>query len=437
MARLNQKYRSYSKVLIIFFVITTAVLVFLPINNYFRESTKDYAKWFWVGQIVLEGGDIYTTGEDGRFRFMYPPTAALLFAMPSYLGELPLIVILVLLYSAAWIASLLLSLFLATGTAWRDHPLLYLVPGICCLPYVAENFLLGQPNLLLLALMLGAFACLRAGSEWTAGALVAFASAIKAFPVLAIGYLIYRRHWKAALSTLVFLFLFLVVLPSPFRGIGQNFDDLKTWARGMLHHDAEAIGQREQRAYSWSNHSLIAVAHRLLRPVNAHRKRDQTLFVNVADIDFKYVTLVIVLTGLGLCLFYILCMPPQSERTHSSDALEHALLLLLVLIFTPLSFTYFFVWLLYPLVVALHLVLKAPPGSPQRIGKWVWFWACIILLSLTLPVTPFRPLQAAGSTVLACLLLIGGIGWKLRISPEREPAERFTKETEAQHSSLR
>ena len=50
-----------------------------------------------------------------------------------------------------------------------------------------------------------------AGKEWNAGALVAFASAIKAFPVLAIGYLVYRRHWKATLSTLVFLILLLVV----------------------------------------------------------------------------------------------------------------------------------------------------------------------------------------------------------------------------------
>jgi hypothetical protein len=416
--------RHYPNILVAFLAITIAVLGFLVITNYFRESTNDYGKWFRVGQIVLEGGDIYTPRDDGTFRFMYPPTAAVVFGIVSYFGELPLIVVLVLLYSAAWVGSMLLSLFLATGNAWRDHPLLYLIPGVCCLPYAAENFLLGQPNLLLLALMLEAFVCLRVGRQWSAGALVAFASAIKAFPVLAIGYLIYRRYWKASLSTLIFLLLLAVVLPSPFRGTGRNLEDLKTWTKGMLHHDTDSIGQREQRAYSWSNHSLVAVAHRLLRPVNAHRKRDQALFVNVADIDFKYITLGIVLTALCLCLFYILCMPPQSERTNSSDALEYAMLLLLILIFTPLAFTYFFVWLLYPLTVALHLVLTAPPRSPQRMRGWVWFWACVILLGFTLPITPLRPFQAAGSTLVACLLLIAGIGWKL----SRQPA--FTRETE-------
>jgi Glycosyltransferase family 87 len=407
-----------SKVVASFLVITITVLAFVPINNYFRGSTKDYGKWLKVGQTVLEGGDIYAPGDDGTFQFMYPPTAAVLFALPSYLGELPLIVVLVVLYSVAWIVSLLFSFFLASGGAWRDHPVLYLIAAVCCLPYVAENYLLGQPNLLLLAFMLAAFACLRTGKQWTAGALVALATAIKAFPVLTIGYLLYRRYWKAAFSTFVFLVVLVVVVPSPFRGMERNLEDLQTWMAGMVRYDADSISQRPQRGFSWSNHSLVAVAHRLLRPVNAHRKRDQTLLVNVADIDFKYVSLVIVLSALGLCLFYILCMPPHDQRTSSSDALEHAMLLLLILIFTPLAFTYFFVWLLYPVVVALHLVVAAPPGSRARIRRWVWFWACITLLAFTLPISAFRPIQAAGSTLGACLLLIFGIGWKLRQGSE-------------------
>src|SRR5688572_32057444 len=78
----------------VFFAITITVLAFLSINNYFRGSTKDYAKWFFIGETVLKGGDIYAPRGDGTFQFMYPPTAAVLFAIPSYFGELPLIIIL-------------------------------------------------------------------------------------------------------------------------------------------------------------------------------------------------------------------------------------------------------------------------------------------------------------------------------------------------------
>ena len=93
-----------SKIIVSFFAITIAILTFLPINNYFRGSTKDYGNWFQVGQTVIEGGDIYPNPDD--FPFMYPPTAAVLFAILSYLGELPLIIVLGLLYSIAWIVSL-------------------------------------------------------------------------------------------------------------------------------------------------------------------------------------------------------------------------------------------------------------------------------------------------------------------------------------------
>jgi hypothetical protein len=414
-----------SKAVVVFFAITITVLAFLAINNYFRGSTKDYAKWFLVGQTVLQGGDIYVPRGDGTFQFMYPPTAAVLFAIPSYFGELPLIIVLVLVYSVAWVASSLLSVFLATGTAARAQPILYVLPGLCSLPYVTENYLLGQPNLLLLAFMLGAFACLRRGRKWSAGALIALASAIKAFPVLAVGYLIYRRHWQATLSSLVFLLLLLVVFPSPFRGFERNLEDLDTWTRGMFRYDNQSISQREQRGFSWANHSLIAVAHRLLRPVNAHRKQDQKLFINVANVDFKYVTMAIVLVGTALCVFYIYCMPSHRERTNASDALEYAMLLLLILIFTPLAFTYFFVWLLYPLVVGLCLVLKAPPGSFQRIAGWTWFFSCVLFLCFTFPLPAFRAAQASGSTLMACLLLLAGIGWSLRTETHKSRQAEF------------
>jgi Glycosyltransferase family 87 len=155
---------------------------------------------------------------------------------------------------------------------------------------------------------------LRRQKAWTAGALIALSTAIKAFPVLAIGYLVYRRYWKATISTLAFLMLFLIAVPAPFRGFDRNLQDLKTWTQGMTRYEAGSISQREQRGFSWANHSLVAVAHRLLRPVNAHRKKDATLFVNVADLDFRQVTAVILIAAGGLCLLYIICMPTQKTE---------------------------------------------------------------------------------------------------------------------------
>ena len=105
------------------------------------------------------------------------------------------------------------------------------------------------------------------------------------------------------------------------------------------------------------------------------------------------------------------------------------MLLLLMLIFTPLAFTYFFVWLLYPLVVSLRLVLNAALGSFQRIGGWTWFCTCVLFLCFTFPIPGFRSAQAAGTTLLACLLLLLGIGWNLRAETRETANANLTPES--------
>ena len=92
-----------------------------------------------------------------------------------------------------------------------------IVPSLSIIVLVHNIYLLGQPNLLLLALLLGAFACLQHGRPVAAGVLVATAAAIKAFPIMALGYLIYRRMWAASAATVAVLAAWLLIAPLPFR----------------------------------------------------------------------------------------------------------------------------------------------------------------------------------------------------------------------------
>src|SRR5439155_20194272 len=120
-----------------------------------------YAVWFSAGQKMLNGGDISGRDRDGDFRFMYPPPAAALLALPAALGAGPLTVILVLINSAAWLVCVLLAVYLTTGKILRQDALLYWAPSCCCLSYLYDCYLLGQPAIVLLACLLGAMACLR------------------------------------------------------------------------------------------------------------------------------------------------------------------------------------------------------------------------------------------------------------------------------------
>ena len=63
--------------------------------------------------------------------------------------------------------------------------------------------------------------------------------------------------------------MFLFVLPAPFRGFQHNVAELKTWYQGMVGSSSEkGFGQRDEQNWSWVNQSIIAMTHRLTRPVN-------------------------------------------------------------------------------------------------------------------------------------------------------------------------
>lgn len=205
----------------------------------------------------------------------------------------------------------------------------------------------------------------------------------------------------------------MLVLPMGFRNAERTRDDLATWNRGMvLKYDTNGIAQRPMRSFSFKNQSLMATANRLLRSVPADGEVDKRWRVNIADLDFRTVNAVIVLAGLGLCTFFMASMPRRGRRTGQTDAIESAMLLLLILIFSPLSFNYFYVWLLYPLTVALHLVLSAPAHSSDRVALIAWLAATVSLLALAIPF--LRGAQAYGNVFFADLLLLIGLGWGMR-----------------------
>jgi hypothetical protein len=410
----------------------------LPVVAYLRSgTTKDYGLWYLVGQVVIYDVPLYPSDGSCDYAFLYPPPAAILLTPLAMLGRVPMMAILVLLNSAAWAVSVFLSVRLATGRALGQHPMYYFLPSALCLPFIYDSYLLGQPNLLLLAMMLGAFAGLRSGRWWVTGLLIGAATALKAFPGLALAYLVYRRAWRAVGWSLATLAFFLVVVPAPVRGFGRNLDELALWARGMVfRYDEGAIGQRPAEGYGWKNQSLVAVCHRLLRPINAELEakpgEGEPIYVNVADLGFGAVSVAIILAAGAIGLGYIGVMPPRGRRTPASDATEWAMLAALLVIASPYSYGYYCVWLLFPFAVAVHhaLLAKAPV---QRAVTVAWMGLALLLLSLSLPWPWPRVPQALGNNFWACLVVVAGLGWELsRLrragpAPQSPPVVRLSR----------
>src|SRR6266540_2602058 len=341
------------RVLLLVFLGSAAVFSALPLFRYLRGHTIfDYELWYATGTRVLAGDEIFFF-RAGKYDFMYPPPCALFLAGASLLGQGGLILLLVAINSVAWFCGAKLSALLARGDQRTTNPWLYLIPSLLVIVYIWSSYHLGQPNLVLLALMLGAFVALRANHETVAGGLIAVAAAIKAFPVLAIIYLVYRRYWKAAVSLVAALLFLLFILPAPFRGFERTWHDLEKWSAGMLKYSEVTVGQRPMRSYTWKNQSLVGVSNSLLRHVDADAASapHQPVYVSFADLKFSVVNTIVIAFALALGTIFVAVLPQRGMRTAESDSIEFALLLLLILMITPLSFGYFFCWLMLPFAV--------------------------------------------------------------------------------------
>jgi glycosyl transferase family 87 len=378
-------------------------------------KTKDYPLWYWAGQQVLHGLNLYPSDPSHQFEFIYPPLPAVLLAPPAWFGKIFLYVCLSALNAAAWWMTGQLSNAM-TGSGRAPNPWLFALPSFVTITFIFDMYDLGQPNLVLLALMLYGFWLLREGRPWMGGCMFALATAIKVFPVAVLPYLVWRRQWKAVASTLVFLLVFLFVLPAPFRGFEHNVAELKTWYRGMVGSSSEkGFGQREEQNWSWVNQSIIAVTHRLTRPINYNQddpqKQRPVKTMNVVDLSFQTANLIVVAISLAIGLGYLAVMPPASRRTERSDAEEVGILFCLMTVASPLARQYYFMWLFFPMTVLMHRAAYDPRAA-VRVGTWALLAAAGILLLLALPLFPID-LQAWGNNLAATAVLAAGLVWHI------------------------
>ncbi len=393
------------------FLLFSVLLWIPPVVNTIRhhKGNKDYGTWDTVGQLVREGQAIYPEGKR-KFNhdFFYPPAIASLFYAPlSYAGQSGMVILLCAFTTAGHLISILLSVYFATGRARGQRPLLYGIAFIVSIPFVWDMYFLGQLNLTLLAVMLLAFLALdQLKRPLTAGALLALSAAAKAFPLTSIGYLIWRRHWLAALSMIGSLFLILVILPAPMRGFDRNLQELRTWTDNMLlHNTGDTLANQPDRGYKFGNQTLVSVVHRLTRPLNVGKESDGNLTVNFITLSKDTAFLIFLIIAGIMCLAYVLAMPTKSRRTARTNALEYAILLLLIVIFSPKAGSYYYVWSMPGFTIAVAEALRSPVGSKRR--RWILTGVItsIIVMASALTQNFDRTLQGMGATMWGGFLL--------------------------------
>jgi hypothetical protein len=399
------------------FLVASLALVAVPMvpELFDHGKGKDYPLWFTVGQRMLHGAPVYVAGQNGAFDFLYTPFAALLLAIPSYFGKATMVTLLACTTLASWWMAIWLSIRLA-GSEQEVSPWNVAWPIVVTLPFVYDQFLNGQPNLLLLTLMLAGFFLLRARRTWLAGLPFAVAAAIKIFPVLVLPYLLWRRQWRTSAGMATFMILFLLVVPATVRGWDRNLGELDQWVHGMLlSGNDEQFSQRPEN-FGWKNQSLYALEHRLLRPIDAEYSSDEatpSIQINLLNLDKRTADEVFLATAILIGLCFIALLPTNGRRTSRSDAAEWAILLLLMVIASPVNRSYYFVWMLFPYTVLARWLASEPNrNAAVRIAIATGFSLLLLVAGINV-IQPRYP-QAAGNFFWAAMVVILILAVRLR-----------------------
>lgn len=414
---------------LIFFFVLGCVFSILPIGNavFYARENKDYTFWQMVGEWVLAGEPLYADVRNGEPEYMYPPTAAvLLYAPLSNLSPVLFVAALCLVNAVAWAVVVWSASVLVTGNWTRRSWLQSLGPGLMVAPYIWDVQLLGQTNLLLLALTLGSFLAMRRRLPQLASWLFGAAVALKAFPLSAMAYFVVRRQWVAVGSSILSIVALVWLFPGIVRGFERNTQELKQWASLMiLDQSGNSMSGRSSIGFTRRNQSLVACSHRLLRHIDAGDRPEQPMYVNLADVSPKMAQMIGHFACLLLGLILLLVCRFQFAPNLACEGLEVAMVCTLVPLCSPLAWTYFFCWLLPAWVAITHWYNHADlPARAQRVVQAGALTAILLLLSaVSEQIDP--TLQAYGVTAfgtVALFLTLATIRFNLSATKIGQPA---------------
>jgi len=354
-------------------------------GKYVHHDFKDAEVWYDAGRRVLEGRTLANLPH-----YRYPPTFAVLVAPLCALGFAPF-------YFAWYLINLWLfgvSGALARGIcrpSAQHVPRRYRwLPMLLVAAFAIDNLILGQTNILIMALVYLTFRDDLRNRQWRAGIPLGAAIAIKAFPAPLLAYFLFRLRLRLVASALLSCAFFLLLVPAPVRGFQRNLREVSDWGQrvAMPYLSRGQAGDWGQHALDFGNQSLPGVVRRYLTRVDAQvmARESAPIYVNVADLSSRETNLVVLGLFAILGFGFVAACGLRRPRSQVELAGEYALATVLLLLVSALSWTYFFVMLLLPVIVALRLLEDGKPLTRLsvwglRVALWGLVAATILLAS--------------------------------------------------------
>jgi alpha-1,2-mannosyltransferase len=372
--------------LILASVVVVAFGAMVVVRGAFLSTRRtDLGVFLRAAWAVRSGVDLYAVTDDKGLPYNYPPLLAILltpFADPprgvATIGTIPFGLKVGLWYVFS-IAILIIAVHVLAknltdtlpGLAQRIGPArsrrwwgLRVLPVAACLPAIGQGLVLGQVNVLWLAVTCGMAVALLRGHSVRAGLWLAGAVCLKVLPIFLLLYPLWRRDLRCLGGLLLGLAIGLGVVPAVALGPARALASTQTWVEVML---LPAFGMGKDRTREaelmgitrTNNQALMPVLHKTL---NLRLDR-LTMPTQVAP----GVRLAHWLIGAALTFATLLASGWRRPRSPVSDVLLLGILNINMLLLSPAGHNHYLLLLVLPAMglLAADWGQDGPPALPM------------------------------------------------------------------------
>jgi hypothetical protein len=344
-----------------------------------KAHRTDFTVYQLAGRAVLEGTDLYDVRNQRGWAYVYPPPFAILMAplakLSVFWGALIWYALSVALL--AWATVMCARMVRQAAAAKVDTIWLVTVPLFLLLIWIMSGLTRGQASVLMCWLVLAAAYWERAGRAGRAGACLAGAVMLKAFPVVLLAYFVWRRKWRFVLATLLALLIGLLAIPSAVFGWKKNLIYLQEWTQKVALASQTA---ESERASTDLNEQLLSW----------QKTRNQSLTATLWRItgsDLAKPLAIVIGLGMAVVMWYI------GRNARPGDELfVLSAFLVWTLLIPPISETHYFVMLILPLAVLTSVAVSGRGAAEGRL-------ATVVLVAfgvVTVASEFWRPLKEIG-----------------------------------------
>jgi hypothetical protein len=239
--------------------IACILFMFAEIHNG-RFHYSDFEVYYQAGHRILAGENLYRPVEDGFYRYLYSPTAALYFIPISFLTFPVAKVVYWCFLTAMILAGLYLAFSLISPDIRNESPArintLFLLAGLILGVHIQRELHLGQVNHILLVFYLAIVYCYARGKTVLLAVLWAMSVFIKPFAFIFLPYFVLKRRWKEmALCCIFTLLLFAAPL------LFYTPDEYSKQLQGEMTEIKIELQEKQDLLHS-ANHTIFSVLAR-------------------------------------------------------------------------------------------------------------------------------------------------------------------------------